>query len=136
MPHSSPYDALNFSIALHTPRQRGHYRVAARGLSMYLDDAEQAFDIGDLSSSGCNLHAPAELLAVGRIFDGVLHIGDASYLADLKLKVVRHVNNNSVACIFQALSRQQEITLDTLLLEMQKRGIATHTARRKRKKAT
>jgi hypothetical protein len=133
MPHSS-HDTLNFSIALNSPRQRGRYRVATHGLSMYLDDTEQAFDIGDLSSSGCNLRAPAELLAVGRIFDSDLHIGHTSYLTNLKLKVVRHVTDNSVACVFQSLSRQQEITLDKLLLEIQKRNITTHAVRKRRKK--
>ena len=136
MPLNSHYDALHFSIALNSPRQRGRYRVATHGLSMHLDDAEQAFEIGDLSSSGCNLHAPAELLAIGRICDGDLHIGNASYITNLTLKVVRHITNNSIACIFQALSRQQEITLDALLLEIQKRGITTHATRRKRKKST
>jgi hypothetical protein len=133
MPHSS-HDSLHFSIALNSPRPRGRYRVATHGLSMYLDDAEQAFEIGDLSSSGCNLRAPAELLAVGRIFDCDLHIGHTSYLTNLKLKVVRHITDNRVACIFQALSRQQGITLEKLLLEIQKRSITTHAARRRRKK--
>ena len=136
MPHNSHYDALHFSIALTSPRQRGRYRVATSGLSMHLDDVEQAFEIGDLSSSGCKLCAPAELLAVGRICDGDLHIGDASYLTDLKLKVIRHITNSNIACVFQSLSRQQEIILDRLLLEIQKRGIATHAARRRRKKST
>ena len=134
MLHSNSYDALHFSITLDSPRQRGRYRVATRGLSMHLDDTEQAFDIVDLSSSGCNLRAPAELLAIGRIFDGDLHIGNARYLTDLTLKVVRHISKHSVACIFQSLSRQQEITLDALLLEIQKRGITTHATRRRRKK--
>ena len=133
MPHSSLYDELDFSIALNSPRQRGRYRVATQGLSLHMDDAEQAFDIGDLSSSGCNLRVPEALLAVGQIFGGNLHIGYASYLTDLKLKVVRHISKNSIACTFQALSRQQEITLDTLLLEIQKRGITTYAARRRRK---
>ena len=136
MPHGNPYDTLKFTIAPNSPRRRGRYRVATRGLSMYLDDVEQAFDIGDLSSSGCNLRAPAELLAVGRIFDCDLQIGNTGYLTDLKLKVVRHIAGNSVACVFQGLSRQQEITLDKLLLEIQKRGIATHAVQRRRKKHT
>jgi hypothetical protein len=134
MPHSNSYDALHFSLTLHSPRQRGRYRAATRGLSMHLDDVEQAFDIGDLSSGGCNLRAPAELLAVGRSFDAALHIGKVSYLADLRLKVVRHIANGSVACVFQGLSRRQEITLDTLLLEIQKRELVTHAVRRRRKK--
>jgi hypothetical protein len=136
MPHRNPYDALHFSLALHSPRQRGRYRAAASGLSMHLDDAAQAFDIGDISSSGCNLRAPAELLAVGRILDGDLHIGNVCYLTNIRLKVVRHITNSSVACVFQSLNRRQGLTLDTLLLEIQKRDLATHTVRRRRKRHT
>ena len=134
MQHNSAYDTLKYSIMLNFPRRRGRYRIPTRGLSIYLDDAERAFDIRDLSTSGCNLHAPAELLAVGRICNCDLHIGNASYLTDLKLKVIRHITFDSVACIFQSLSSRQESTLDKLLLELQKRSIATHAVRRRRKK--
>ena len=130
----SRHATLDFHIALDSPRQRGRYRVATRGLSLYLDDLAQTFDIHDLSASGCNLHAPAGLLAMGRIFDGDLQIGNTSYLAHLKIKVVRHITDNNVACTFQAMSRRQEIMLDKLLLEIQKRNIATHAAQRRRVK--
>ena len=128
------HETLDFTIALGSPRQRGRYRVATRGLSLHLDGLAQTFGIHDLSSGGCNLYAPAELLAIGRIFDGDLHIGNTSYLAQLTIKVVRHITDHNIACSFQALSRQQEIMLDKLLLEIQKRNIANHTARRKREK--
>jgi hypothetical protein len=134
MTSDSRYDALDFYIAQNSPHQRGRYRVAARGLALYLDDVAQTFDIHDLSSSGCSLRAPAELLAVGRIFNSDLHIGTASYLAGLELKVIRHIADGIVACVFQSLSRQQEIMLDKLLLEIQKRSIVTHAARRKRER--
>ena len=128
------YDTLDFSIVPNSPRRRGRYRVAVHGLSLYLDDAAQTFDIGDLSSSGCYLRSPAELLAVGRIFNSDLYIGTTGFLTGIKLKVIRHVAGSGAACAFQALSRQQEIILDKLLLEIQKRNIATPAARRKREK--
>ena len=134
MTDDSRYDALDFYIAQSSQHPRGRYRVAAPGLSLYLEDVAQAFEIGDLSAGGCSLRASAAQLAVGRIFNGDLHIGDTSYLVDLKIKVIRHIANNSVACAFQALSRQQELALDKLLLEMQKRSIVTYAARKKRKK--
>ena len=128
------HETLDFSIVLDSPRQRGRYRVVTRGLSLYLDALAQTFDIHDLSSNGCNLHAPAELFATGRIFYGDLHIGKTNYLAQLTIKVVRHIADHNVACSFQALNRQQEFMLDKLLLEIQKRNIVNHTARRKREK--
>ncbi|MDR2696533.1 MAG: PilZ domain-containing protein [Deltaproteobacteria bacterium] len=134
MPDDSRHDALDFTIARRSPCRRGRYRVAARGLSMYLNDVAQAFEIGDLSSSGCNLRAPAELLAVGRIFDSGLYIGNTSYLTNIRLKVIRRLAGGGIACVFQSLSRRQEIMLDKLLLEIQKRSIATHAARGKREK--
>ena len=134
MTNDSLYDVLDFYIEQHSKHQRGSYRVAVRGLTLYLNDMAQAFDIRDLSSNGCSLRAQAALLAVGRIVNGDLHIGSTGYLMDLTIKVIRHIAHDSVACIFQALSRRQEIMLDKLLLEIQKRSIATHTARRKRKK--
>ncbi|MDR0239173.1 MAG: PilZ domain-containing protein [Deltaproteobacteria bacterium] len=134
MANDSLYDVLDFYIEQHSTHRRGSYRVAVRGLTLYLDDIAQAFDIRDLSSSGCSLRAQAALLAVGRIVNGNLHIGNTGYLMGLTIKVIRHIADDSVACVFQALSRRQEIMLDKLLLEIQKRSIATHTARRKRKK--
>jgi hypothetical protein len=134
MTDDNRYEALDFHVARTSPHHRGSYRVFTHGLSLYLDDVTQTFDIRDLSSSGCHLNAPAEQLAVGRIFNGDLHIGGTGYLADLKLKVSRHIDGNSIACVFQALSRQQEIMLDKLLLEIQKRSIATHAAWSKREK--
>ena len=134
MTDDSRYDALDFHIAQNSRHQRGRYRVAAHGLSLHLEDVAQAFEIGDLSAGGCSLLAPPALLTVGRIFNGDLHIGDTSYLVDLKIKIIRHITNNSIACAFQALNRQQELALDKLLLEIQKRSIATHAARKKRKK--
>ena len=128
------YNALDFHITQNSPQQRGSYRVAAYGLSLYLDDVAQSFAIRDLSSSGCSLHAPADLFTIGRIFSGDLHVGDTNYLVDLRLKVIRHITGSSIACSIQTLSRRQEIMLDKLLLEIQKRSIATHAARRKRKK--
>ncbi|MDR0467039.1 MAG: PilZ domain-containing protein [Deltaproteobacteria bacterium] len=124
---------LDFRIALNSPHGRERFRVYINGLSLLLDDVEQTFNIRDISSTGCNLCAEAKSLAVGRTFDGDLHIGGAGYIAGIKVKIVRHVANNSVACIFRALTRQQEIKLDKLLLEIQKRDIATLATRRKRK---
>ena len=129
-----PYDALDFHIEQHSKHQRESYRVAVQGLTLHLDDVGQAFDIHDLSANGCSLHASAALLAVGRIFNGDLRIGNTRYLADIRIKVIRHIANSSVACVFQALSGQQELMLDKLVLEIQKRGIATYTARRKKEK--
>jgi hypothetical protein len=126
------YATLDFHVALNSPRQRGRYRVTAQGLSLHLDDVGQTFPLRDFSSTGCNLCAPAGGLTVGRIFNGTLYIGGAGYLADIKVMVVRHVAGNSVACIFRALTRQQEIMLDKLLLEIQKRRITTHATQRKR----
>ena len=133
MPEYSSYTTLDFFIALNSPRERGRYRVVAEGLALYLEDMAEKFDIHDCSSAGCSLYAPAKLFTVGKIFDGDLHIGNSGYLAGLKSKVVRHIADNSVACAFQALTRRQEIMLDKLLLEMQKRSIATQATRRKGK---
>ena len=130
----SRHDALDFSIAQNSPSRRGRYRVVTSGLSLYLDDVAQTFDILDFSSSGCSLHAQAELFTVGRIFDGDLHIGNTTYLVNLKLKVIRHITNGSIACVFHALSIQQEIMLDKLSLEIQKRSIATHAMWGKKEK--
>ena len=134
MADDSRYDALDFYIEQHSKHQRGSYRVATHGLTLYLDDVAQTFDIRDLSAHGCSLHASAALLTVGRIFNGDLTIGSTRYLKDITITVIRHIANHSVACVFRALSRQQEIRLDKLLLELQKRSIAIHTSRRKKGK--
>jgi hypothetical protein len=135
MADDSRYDALDFHITKNSRhQQRGRFRVATHGLSLHLDDVAQTFDIRDLSSSGCSLCAPAALLTVNRIFNADLCIGNTSYLVGLKLKVIRHIAHDNIACFFQTLSHQQEFALDKLLLEIQKRSISTHATRIKREK--
>lgn len=134
MMDDSRYNALDFYIEQDSRHQRTSYRVATHGLFFYLDEVAQTFDVCDLSSGGCCLRAPAESLAVDRILSGDLHIGNASYLTALKLKVVRHIAGGNVACAFQALERRQEFMLDKLLLEIQKRGITIHAARKREEK--
>jgi len=132
MTNDCQYNTLDFRIARTTPYQRGGYRVAVRGLSFHFDELAQAFDIRDISAGGCSLNAPVALFTIDRIFDGDLHIGNTSYITHLKMKVVRHIADNCVACAFQVLSCLQGILLDKLVLEVQKRNIVAHTARRKR----
>ena len=134
MTDDSRFEALDFYIEQNSQHQRESYRVAARGLSLYLDELAQAFDVCDLSSSGCSLHAPTELLSVGRIFSTDLRIGNTRYLVALKLKVVRHIADSNVAGAFLDLNRRQEFMLDRLLLEIQKRSITIHAAREKKGK--
>ena len=135
MTDDSSCDTLDFHIErYHAGYQRGCYRIAAGGLSVHLDDPAQTFDLDVLSANGCSLRAPSDMFAVGRILNGDLYIGNTRYLANLRLKVIRHVADNIIACGFSALNSRQEIMLDRLLLEMQKRDITIHAKREKKEK--
>jgi hypothetical protein len=118
-------DRQDFHFTSDSPGRRDYFRVAACDLFLRVHELQQALAVRDISASGCSFDAPAARFPEGRILRGDLHVADAAYLTDLRLKVIRRITENRVACSFQQLTLHQEFALDKLVLETQKRDIGT-----------
>lgn len=122
-------------LSLHLPddgpssRHRSRFRVVSEGVSARLawperpDGGLDSFDVDDISAGGLYMRSPAGMFEVGQnIVLDVLVLGRCC-VGGLKAHVVRSTENGC-AVAFEELSRNQELRLDKIVLEMQKRGIA------------
>ena len=110
-------------------QHRTKFRIMAEGVSVRLTWPERAdkgldsFDVNDISAGGLYMKAPEGMFAAGQsIILDVLVLGRCCVGA-IKAHVVRS-SKNGCAVAFEELSRNQELRLDKIVLEMQKRGIA------------
>ena len=121
----SGLDDLSFSIGeSELPHQRTAYRALVRGLLLKVDDDSGRYNVYDISSSGCSIQNPPEVYDLGRLLTVQLEVRGAPLVRDLSAKVVRVNADGSVACTFVGVTRQQELILDKLVLEVQKLFIA------------
>jgi hypothetical protein len=126
MGFDSRHDEADFHFTSDSPEKRACFRVAPCDLFLRVHELQQALAVRDISTAGCCLDAPAARFSEGRILGGDLYVADAAYLTDLRVKVVRRITENRAACSFQNLTHQQELALDKLVLETQKRDIGAH----------
>lgn len=99
------------------------FRAVLVGTKARLSGLPDLYPVNDLSVSGLSLAMADGLLAPEQELGLDLLIADKVYLAALPVKAVR-CKDGECACSFGALNRQQELKLDKLILEMQKRYIA------------
>lgn len=117
------FDDLNFSLTETSPVQRSAYRAMVRGLFARLDDGS-VYDVHDISAGGCSLAMPLHAYQVGYRFILDLLAGKTVLVTGIEAEVVRLIPNSLAACAFLDITRYQEIKLDKLVLEIQKRKIA------------
>lgn len=103
--------------------RRQAFRTVTSGLSGRVHGALASFAVNDISAGGICLDIAAGRYAKGQQLTIDILISDKLYLADLAAHVVR-AEDKECACAFTELSRHQELKLDKLVLEMQKRFIA------------
>lgn len=111
---------------------RGAFRTSLPGLSIRLDCGTE-YAVRDLSSGGIGFVADPILsaeqgLTLGTVQPLTLCVGGKPYIAQLMGKVVRVTADGIVAMAFENLGRAQELRLDKLVLEIQKRLIAKRKA--------
>lgn len=110
-------------------RHRARFRVISEGVSVRVtwperpDGGLDSFEVDDISVGGLHMSSPRDLFAAGQnlILD-VLVLGRCCVGA-IKAHVVRSTETGC-AVAFEELSRNQELRLDKIVLEMQKRVIA------------
>lgn len=126
---SSDGDGDSYSISFSEGGgSRSAFRTVIPGLKIVLESGE-ACAVQDISSGGLGFSYQEEhQFAAGTILRISLWVADRLYIEQLQMSVVRYTSAKTVACRFVELSRQQEIRLDKLILEMQKRIIAQRRA--------
>lgn len=109
-------------------QHRTKFRIMAEGLSVRLTWPEQpdngldSFEVNDISAGGLYMKAPEGIFTPGQsIILDVLVLGRCC-VGGIKARVVRS-SKNGCAVAFEDLSRNQELRLDKIVLEMQKRVI-------------
>lgn len=111
-------DALDQTLG-----RRQAFRAVPPGVRVQVHGKEGTNAVNDVSAGGVCMAADKNDYAKGdALVMDVLIVGKC-YLSDLNVVVVRPFPGE-IACAFQNLTRHQELKLDKLVLEMQKRYIA------------
>ncbi len=104
--------------------RRGAYRTRVPGLTAKLENCDTEFTVKDLSVSGLGIIDAASHLKEGQTTTVDLFISKRLYLKGVPCSVLRVLDNGTVGLMFEKLERRQEVRLDKLVLEVQKRLIA------------
>ncbi len=92
------------------------------------------YDVNDISAGGLCMAVPEGACVKGESLVLDIVIAGKRYLSGLAADVVRAAGTEC-ACAFRGLNRQQELKLDKLVLEMQKRYIARRKQEREAQEA-
>lgn len=112
---------------------RQAYRTRVPGLDVRIvtKNGEQDFPVLDISASGFAFADSPRGWSNGQDFEFQLLLAKRLFLDEVKGKVMRVIDEKGViGCVFRDLDRRQEIKLDKLVLEVQKRLIELRKAKR------
>jgi hypothetical protein len=124
---------MEFDFQLDDKEKLRHaFRTHVPGLDVRVvtHDGPREFPVRDISATGFAFTAPARDFSMGMLLSLDLLLSKRLLLGDLKAKVVHVREEGAVGCSFQEMQRRQEIKLDKLVLEVQKRLIELRKAKR------
>ncbi|MBI5520964.1 MAG: PilZ domain-containing protein [Desulfovibrio sp.] len=111
-------------------RQAFRTRVPGLDVRVVTQAGPQDFPVSDISASGFAFADNPRGYSSGMVFSFDLLLGKKLFLGDLKAKVMRVLDKGIIGCNFLEMDRRQEIKLDKLVLEVQKRLIELRKAKR------
>lgn len=111
-------------------RQAYRTRVPGLDVRVITQSGPQDFSVLDISATGFAFADNPRNYSSGMIFSFDLLLNKRLFLGDLKAKVMRVLDKGIIGCNFEAMDRRQEIKLDKLVLEVQKRLIELRKAKR------
>lgn len=112
---------------------RQAYRTRVPGLDVRIvtKAGEQDFPVLDISASGFAFADSPRNWSNGQDFKFQLLLAKRLFLDEVNGKVMRVISEKGIiGCVFHNLDRRQEIKLDKLVLEVQKRLIELRKAKR------
>ncbi len=111
---------------------RQAYRTRVPGLDIRINTKKGPLDfpVSDISASGFAFEDNPRGYSSGLEFTFDLLLSKKLFLGELKAKVMRVLDRGIIGCNFMEMDRRQEIKLDKLVLEVQKRLIELRKAKR------
>ncbi len=109
---------------------RKAFRTRVPGLFIRITDNGREYQVKDLSASGFAILEENRLFKEGQSFQFDLLLAKKLFLTQITGKVMRVLDNGIVGCNFAGLDRRQEMKLDKLVLEVQKRLIELRKAKK------
>ncbi|MES9994892.1 PilZ domain-containing protein [Desulfovibrio aminophilus] len=109
---------------------RKAFRTRVPGLLIRIAESGKEYQVKDLSASGFAILEEAKVFKEGQPFEFDLLLARKLFLSQVKGRVMRILDNGIVGCNFQDLDRRQEMKLDKLVLEVQKRLIELRKAKK------
>jgi len=105
--------------------QRRAFRAKIPGLAVFVSSVGEAFEVGDVSAMGLAFQGGGtKAFSEGQSIEFDLLINKKVFIPKLHAKVMRLLGNGLIGCNFENMDRRQEVKLDKLVLEVQKRTIA------------
>jgi hypothetical protein len=121
---------FSFDLAETEGQRRRSYRVRFPGLTVWVPERNAYYPVIDLSTFGVSFRDVDKRYSMGQVLVVDINIQGKVWVSGLKAKVVRIKEDVQVACNFEELSTSQEIRMDKLSIEIQKRWIE-HRKRQK-----
>lgn len=115
---------LKFSIQKKDAGPRRAYRAKVPGLKAVIPAKGGEYEVIDLSATGMSLKDEDGVLREGELLECDLFLNRRIFLSEIKTRVMR-VKKGVAGCNFESVDRHKEERLDKLILEVQKRLIAT-----------
>lgn len=109
---------------------RKAFRTKVPGLSARFPALDKTMDVMDLSATGFAVMDSEKVFKENQTLEIELLIKDKLFLRSMNACVMRVLDNGIVGMNFADLDRQQQIKLDKLVLEVQKRLIALRKKKR------
>jgi len=111
---------------------RQAYRTRVPGLDIRINTKKGPLDfpVQDISATGFAFLDNPRGYSSGMEFTFDLLLSKKLFLGELNAKVMRVLDKGIIGCNFMAMDRRQEIKLDKLVLEVQKRLIELRKAKR------
>lgn len=109
---------------------RKAFRTRVPGLLIRVIESGREYQVKDLSASGFAILEENRLFKEGHTFQFDLLLAKKLFLTQVTAKIMRVLDNGIVGCNFADLDRRQEMKLDKLVLEVQKRLIELRKAKK------
>ncbi len=115
--------SFDFTLPEDKQGQRHAFRANVHGIDVRLNKGKNIYHIVDISVTGCAFQMPQKFFAIGNEFILQMEVSGRVILAGLHARVIRSTAQGLVACTFLKMSERQELAMDKLVLEIQKRII-------------
>lgn len=114
---------MKLNLDVENDQQRKAFRTRVPGFFVRIHDSGQIYAIKDLSATGFAIFDESKPFMEGETHVVDLYLKKKPFLEGLQGRVMRVVPNGIIGWNFEDMDRRQEMRLDKLVLEVQKRLI-------------